>query len=137
MGRLIPRMTAEEARANLTTVQAQLGKAFPKPDADLAVAIQPLKEIRVGGVRRSLWILFGSVSLLLLIACTNIVALLLARATQRQHEISVRFSLGASRMALVAQLLTEAFVLAFIGAALALFVAAAASSASRSFSLIL
>ncbi len=132
IGRLKPRMTAEEARANLTTVQAQLGKAFPKPDADLAVAIQPLKEIRVGGVRRSLWILFGSVSLLLLIACTNIVALLLARATQRQHEISVRFSLGASRMALVTQLLTEAFVLAFIGAALGLFVAGGASSVFRS-----
>src|SRR5258707_2164165 len=132
IGRLKPRVTVEQARANLTTVQAQLGKAFPKPDADLAVAIQPLKEIRVGGVRRSLWILFGSVSLLLLIACTNIVALLLARATQRQHEISVRFSLGASRMALVAQLLTEAVVLAFIGAALGLFVAGGASSVFRS-----
>ncbi len=132
IGRLKPRMTVEQARANLTTVQAQLGKAFPKPDADLAVAIQPLKDIRVGGVRRSLWILFGSVSLLLLIACTNIVALLLARATQRQHEISVRFSLGASRMALVSQLLTEAFVLAFIGAALGLVVAGAASRVFRS-----
>jgi predicted permease len=132
IGRLKPRMTVEQARANLTTVQAQLGKAFPKPDADLAVAIQPLKEIRVGGVRRSLWILFGSVSLLLLIACTNIVALLLARATQRQHEISVRFSLGASRMALVSQLLTEAFVLAFIGAALGLGFAGGASRVFRS-----
>src|SRR5260370_9656051 len=108
-------MLVEQARANLRTVQGQPGKAFPKPDGELAVAIQPLKETRVGDVRRSLWILFGSVSLLLLIACTNIVALLLARATQRQHEISVRFSLGASRMAVVTQLLTEAFPLAFIG----------------------
>jgi putative ABC transport system permease protein len=132
IGRLKPGVTVEQARANLTTVQAQLGRAFPKPDADLAVAIQPLKEIRVGGVRRSLWILFGSVSLLLLIACTNIVALLLARATQRQHEIAVRFSLGASRMAVVTQLLTEAFVLAFIGAALGLFIAGRAASVFRS-----
>ncbi len=132
IGRLKPRVTVEQARANLTTVQVQLGKAFPKPDAELAVAIQPLKETRVGDVRRSLWILFGSVSLLLLIACTNIVALLLARATQRQHEISVRFSLGASRMAVVTQLLTEAFVLSFIGAALGLFVAGGASSVFRS-----
>src|SRR5258708_4211662 len=132
IGRLKPRVTVEQARANLTTVQGQLGKAFPKPDAELAVAIQPLKETRVGDVRRSLWILFGSVSLLLLIACTNIVALLLARATQRQHEISVRFSLGASRMAVVTQLLTEAFVLAFIGATLGLFVAGGASSVFRS-----
>jgi len=132
IGRLKPRVTVEQARANLTTVQVQLGKAFPKPDAELAVAIQPLKETRVGDVRRSLWILFGSVSLLLLIACTNIVALLLARATQRQHEISVRFSLGASRIAVVTQLLTEAFVLSFIGAALGLFVAGGASSVFRS-----
>jgi putative ABC transport system permease protein len=132
IGRLKPGVTVEQARANLTTVQGQLGRAFPKPDADLAVAIQPLKEIRVGGVRKSLWILFGSVSLLLLIACTNIVALLLARAAQRQHEISVRFSLGASRMAVVTQLLTEAFVLAFIGAALGLFVAGGAASVFRS-----
>jgi predicted permease len=131
IGRLKPRVTVEQARANLTTVQVQLGKAFPKPDAELAVAIQPLKETRVGDVRRSLWILFGSVSLLLLIACTNIVALLLARATQRQHEISVRFSLGASRIAVVTQLLTEAFALSFIGAALGLFVAGGASSVFR------
>ncbi len=132
IGRLKPRVTVEQARANLATVQGQLGRSFPKPDADLAFGIQPLKEIRVGGVRRSLWILFGSVSLLLLIACTNIVALLLARAAQRQHEISVRFSLGAPRAAIVTQLLTEAFVLAFIGAALGLLVARGASSVFRS-----
>jgi putative ABC transport system permease protein len=132
IGRLNPRVTVEQAQANLTTVQAQLGKSFPKPDADLAVGIRPLKEITVGGVRRSLWILFGSVSLLLLIACTNIVALLLARAAQRQHEISVRFSLGAPRAAIVTQLLTEAFVLTFIGAALGLFIAGGAARVFRS-----
>jgi putative ABC transport system permease protein len=132
VGRLKPRVTVEQARANLGTVQAQLGKSFPKPDANLAVGIEPLKEVTVGGARRSLWILFGSVSLLLLIACINIVALLLARAAQRQHEISVRFSLGASRAAIVTQLLTETFVLAFIGAALGLFVAGGASSVFRS-----
>ncbi len=132
IGRLKPHLTVEQARANLATVQGQLGKQYPKPDAELMAEIQPLKERTVGVARRSLWMLFGSVSLLLLIACTNIVALLLARATQRQHEISVRFSLGASRTAVVSQLLTEAFVLAFIGAALGLFVAGGASSVFRS-----
>src|SRR6202140_62065 len=132
IGRLKPGVKIEQARANLATVQAQLGQQFPKSDARLSVGIQPLKESTVGDSRRSLWLLFGSVSLLLLIACTNIVALLLSRAAQRQHEISVRFSLGASRGALVAQLLTEAFVLAFIGAALGLFIAAGASSVFRS-----
>jgi putative ABC transport system permease protein len=131
VGRLKPGVSIAQARGDLSTVQAQLGKAFPKPDGDLAVSIEPLKETTVGGVRKSLWILFGSVSLLLLIACTNIVALLLARCAQRQHEISVRLSLGASRTMLVAQLLTEAFVLASSGAALGLLVAWGASDVFR------
>src|SRR5215472_785999 len=131
IGRLKPGVTLEQARANLATVQAQLGKQYPKTDADLAVKIDPLKETTVGGVRSSLWMLFGSVSLLLLIACTNIVTLLLARAAQRQHEISVRFSLGAPRSAVVGQLLTETFVLALVGALLGLIVAGWASRVFR------
>ena len=127
IGRLKPGVTLAQARANLATVQAELGKQYPKTDGELAVAIEPLKETTVGGVRGSLWMLFGSVSLLLLIACTNIVTLLLARATQREHEISVRTSLGAPRSALVAQLLTETFVLALAGALLGLIVAGGAS----------
>jgi putative ABC transport system permease protein len=131
VGRMKPGVTVDQARANLATVQAQLGQQFPKPDRDLEVLIDPLKETTIGGVRQSLWILFGSVSLLLLIACTNIVSLLLARATQRQHEIAVRYSLGASRGAIVAQLLTEAFVLALAGAALGLLVAWGAADIFR------
>src|SRR3984885_2470169 len=127
IGRLKPGVGVEQARANLATVQAQLGQQFPKSDARLSVGIQRLKESTVGDSRRSLWLLFGSVSLLLLIACTNIVALLLSRAAQRQHEISVRFSLGASRARIVGQLLTEAFLLALIGTALGLFIADGAS----------
>jgi putative ABC transport system permease protein len=132
VGRLKPGVTVKQARANLATVQAQLGAAFPKPDAEIQVLIEPLKETTVGGVRESLWVMFGSVTLLLLVACTNIVALLLARDTQRQYEISVRFSLGGSRGAIVAQLLTEAFVLALSGAALGLLAAWASSSIFRS-----
>ena len=132
IGRLKPGVTVQQAQANLAAVQAQLAKAYPKTDTDLAVGIEPLKERTIGGVRSSLWILFGSVSLLLLIACTNIVALLLARGTQRQHEISVRFSLGASRRALILQLLTETFVMALIGGSLGLLVAGGASRVFRS-----
>lgn len=131
IGRLKPGVTVEQARANLATVQAQLGKAFPKTDADLVVGVEPLKERTVGGARRSLWMLFGSVSLLLLIACINIVALLMARATQRRHEISVRFSLGAPRMAIITQLLTETFALAFLGAVVGLVIAGGASRVFR------
>ncbi len=100
-----------------------MGRQFPQTDKDLSVETEPLKETVVAGVRRSLWILFGSVTLLLLIACTNIAALLLSRTTARAHEISIRYSLGASRGSIIAQLLTEALVLA--GSALGLGVAAA------------
>ncbi|MGA7414591.1 MAG: ABC transporter permease [Bryobacteraceae bacterium] len=131
IGRLKPGVTTTQARANLTNVQAQLGREFPKTDANLVVDVQPLKENTVGGVRRSLWVLFGSVSLLLLIACTNIASLLLARTTEREREISVRFSLGASRGSVIAQLLTECLVLALCGSALGLLVAAVGSKALR------
>jgi putative ABC transport system permease protein len=127
IGRLRPGVTAAQARADLATVQAQLGKEYPKTDAQLAVGARPLKEQTVGSARRSLWILFVSVSVLLLIACTNIAALLLARTVQRQHEISIRYSLGASRGSIVTQLLSEVFVLALAGSALALLLAGAAS----------
>src|ERR1700722_15475201 len=132
IGRLKPGVTVAQARANLATVQAQLGRQFPKTDADLSVGIEPLKETTIADSRRSLWLLFGSVTLLLFIACTNIVALLLSRSAQRQHEISVRFSLGAPRGALIAQLLTETFLLALVGSGLGLFLAAAASDIFRS-----
>ncbi|HUI42154.1 MAG TPA: ABC transporter permease [Terriglobia bacterium] len=131
IGRLKPGATLAQARANLAAVQAQLGRQFPKTDGELGVKVVALKETIVGDMQESLWLLFGSVSLLLLIACTNIAALLLARAAQRQHEIAIRFSLGASRGAVVAQLLTEAFVLALAGAGAGLLLAGAASKAFR------
>jgi putative ABC transport system permease protein len=132
IGRLKPGATIGQARENMSAVQADLGRLFPQTDAQLSVLIQPLKEVAVSGIRASLWILFGSVSLLLLIACTNIAALLLSRATQRQQEIAVRYSLGAQRLSVIAQLLTETFVLAIGGAAVGLLLAAGASRIFRS-----
>jgi putative ABC transport system permease protein len=125
IGRLKPGISLARARADLDAVQARLGRQFPQTDRDLSVEIQPLKETVVAGSHRSLWILFGSVTLLLLIACTNIAALLLSRITGRAHEISIRYSLGASRSSIVVQLLTEAFVLALAGSVLGLGIAAA------------
>ena len=127
VGRMKPGVTLQEATADLLTVQSQLGKQFPKPDAELTVQTDALKDVIVGGVRSSLWLLYGSVSLLLLIACSNIAALLLARTTEREHEISIRFSLGASRLAIITQLLTEVFALALLGSLAGLLIAAASS----------
>jgi predicted permease len=126
VGRLKSNVTLQQAQADLATVQNQLGKQFPKPDADLMVESTPLKETVVGSVRESLWLLYGSVSLLLLIACSNVAALLLARTADREHEIAVRFSLGAPRSAIIVQLLTEVFGLALCGSALALLFVAGA-----------
>lgn len=127
IGRLKPGVSVRQANADLIGVQAQLGKQYAKPDNELTVQIAPLKEVVVGGVRRSLWLLYGSVTLLLLIACSNIAALLLARTTEREHEVSIRFSLGASRGAIMVQLLSEVFALALLGSVAGLVVAAAAA----------
>jgi len=131
VGRLKTGVTLTQARADMATVQADLARQYPKPDAEIRAGITPLKEQTVGGVRESLWVVFGSVTLLLLIACTNIAALLLSRAAGRQHEIAVRFSLGASRGAVAAQLLTDVFLLALAGAGVGLGLAAAAARVFR------
>ena len=128
IGRLKPGITRAQAQADLAVVQARLGKQFPKPDAELSVALEPLKEQTIAGARRSLWVLFAAVSLVLLIACTNIAALLLARTAEREQEIAIRYSLGASRASVMAQLLTETLVLALLGSGCGLFVAWGASS---------
>jgi len=133
IGRLKPGVSIGKAEADLATVQLQLGKQFPKTDAKLAVQLFPLKQTLVGDSQRSLWILFGSVTLLLLIACTNIAALLLARMMDREHEIAVRFSLGASRRNVIGQLLTEVFLLAFLGSLAGLGLAAGAARLFRTF----
>ena len=132
-GRLKAGVSLEQARADLGRVQARLAEQYPETDRDVGVLIEPLKETTVSSVRGSLWLLFGAVSVLLLIACTNIAALLLSRAARREQELSVRLSLGASRWTVAAQTLTETALLAVVGAVLGLLVAGAASTAARAF----
>lgn len=115
IGRLKDGVSVEQARANLLSVQTQLGQEYGGVDTKLGVNVTPLKEHTVAGVRRSLWLLFGGVSVLLLITCTNIAALLLSRATHRQQEVAVRLSLGASQLAIVRQTLIETLVLSLGG----------------------
>jgi predicted permease len=130
-GRLKPGVTIEQARADLTAIQARLGEQFPETDREVGVYMEPLKDSVVGRVRGSLWIVFGAVSVLVLIAATNVAALLLARAARRKQEIAVRLSLGASNRSVLAQSLTETGVLAVAGAGLGLAIAAALSTALR------
>ena len=131
LGRLKPGVTLEQARADLERVQAQLAAQYPDTDRDIRVRIVPLKETVVGDTRTSLWVLYGAVSVLLLIACTNIAALLLSRAAKREHEIAVRYSLGGSRTAVAMQLLTEAAVLSIVGASIGVAVAVGAARGLR------
>ena len=116
VGRLAPGVTLEQARADLTAVQQQLANEYPQTDADLIIKAVPHKDTIVGSIRGSLWLLFGAVSLLLLIACANIAALLLARGTQRERDVAIRFSLGASRARVIMQLMSEASLLVVAGA---------------------
>jgi len=127
IGRLKPGIQRKQAQADLTTVQVQLGRQYAKPDNELSIETVPMKQTVIGDIGNSLWLLYGSVSLLLLIACSNIAALLLARTAEREHEISIRFSLGASRPVIVTQLLCEVFGLTLLGALAGLAVAAGAS----------
>jgi len=131
IGRLKPGVTIEQARADLAAVQLRLGEQYPETDREMTVAVEPLKDVVVRGVGRSLWMLYGAVSVLLLIACTNIATLLLARGAHREHEVAVRYSLGASRRGVAAQLLTEATLLAIVGAAAGLLVATGTAAALR------
>ena len=133
IGRLAEGVTLAQAQADLDAVQAQLARGFPDTDRAIGVRIEPLKDVVVGEAGLSLWLLYGGVSLLLLIAGTNIAALLLSRAARREHEVTVRYSLGASRAAVGLQVLTEAGFLACAGAGLGLAIAAVAPALFRRF----
>jgi predicted permease len=129
VARLKPGVTLEQARAAMAIVATRLEQAHPEANKDWKSRVEPLISVTVGDAGRTLWILFGAVSLVLLIACANLANLQLARASARQQEMTTRAALGASRIRIVRQLVAEGLILSCVGTVLALLLASAGLTA--------
>jgi len=119
MGRLKPGVTIEQANQEMAVVAQSLAEQYPATNAKWTISVEPFRNNFVTSeTKTALWLLLGAVGFVLLIACTNVANLLLARGTARQRELALRSSLGATRGAVVRQFLTESVVLALVGGAL-------------------
>src|SRR5262245_1309540 len=125
-GRLKPAVTMSQAEAELKTIAAQLAREFPNENEGITVALSSAGLLGAwmrGPIIGFAGVLMAVVGLVLLLACTNLANLLLARATERRKEIALRLAIGASRWRLVRQLLTESILLSTLGGALGLLLA--------------
>ncbi|MEM9552800.1 MAG: ABC transporter permease [Acidobacteriota bacterium] len=123
IGRLATGATVDQAATELRAIKRHLNDQYPEFKQDWSVAVVPAQEAYVREVRPLLGMLFGTVTLVLLIACANVSNLLLARGHSRARELAVRSALGAHRWRIVRQMLVESLLLALIGCGLGLLVA--------------
>jgi putative ABC transport system permease protein len=123
MARLKDGVRLEDARTEMDAIASQLEAQYPESNRAVRVVVTRAQDVLVNNVRPALLMMFGAVTLVLLIACANVANLLLARAVGRQKEISVRIALGAGRWRIVRQLLVESVVLGCAGGAAGLLVA--------------
>lgn len=128
VGRLAPNVTIAQARANLHTVMAGLEREYPQSNKGRDAIVMPANSVRLlpgldGALAPSAAVLMAAVGLVLLVACSNIASLLLARATSRVKEIALRVAIGATRWQIVRQLLVESLLLSLIGGATGLVLA--------------
>jgi putative ABC transport system permease protein len=115
IGRLRPGVTVSRAQSDIASITQRLEQDYPKTNSGLGSNVVPLHAQVVGDVRGMLFILLGAVGFVLLIACNNVANLMLARASQRDREIAIRTAVGASRLRLIRQLLTESLLLSIVG----------------------